>query len=1246
MAETGAWQYWNRYETGGDLGDLSQAIAAMAEEEGPEVLARALDFLDRRVAGKRLTLDLEQEEDRRDWAKLLYDMANAMAEEPTSLERAIAAMESSRELHETAATTILLGRYLTMRRAPEDLRAGLELLRSGLKRLEADNPHRVYVHRMLCSAVADLYLADDSPSVGVELAETFIAALAELPVGGPDWTATAELGMVMAEQHLFDSRDPAEEYVLSALALAANPPGSADRPRALFRRAVVLMARSFTDASLAQVQEAVALLQEALALPASPFPRALIQSYLSGVLGQLDTMTGDADLADEAVEFAREALAGAPDELLTFCRENLGSALTARHEHRHDIADLNELIELLGGDGSALTARGHSLACAAFYNRYLLSGVRADLEESIERGRRALNALDDGAGSADVLGNVANALRLRYAFLHDAADLDEAVELCRRAVQITPPQGVDRALVCVKLSSALRDRFQDTGSEDDRKETLWAAREAMAAAGPGTIGLSMAQSALGVLLSDEFKRTGDRVALDESVRLLREAVTQTHYASETNLLGTVLQTRFELTGSTTDLNEAIDLHRAVLDATEPSSPLHATTSANLGSALTHRFSLTQNRDDIGEAVSVLRHAETHADAMTRPMAKINLAHALGTRYQTYNDPADLDAWVEASKQAYETLPQGSWRRPGYLATWGAALFQRAEHQESPNDLSDAITVLTEAVTTMSPTDPSRSRHLVNLAEAQLTRGTADSRRKAAEVLREAAYSETGSAGVRVRAAQRWAQTAYPDGDTAAALEALRLAVEFLPLLAWRGVSRTDQERELADISGLACDAAALAIDEEQPRLAVELLEHGRGVLWAQLLEFRTELTALQEAEPALADRLTEIRAALDKVVDPGTADSPTATDRAALAGEWDSLIRRARELPGFADFLKPPSFEALSQTASQGPVVLLNVSALRCDALIVRPGTVTVQPLPELTATEVTETANTYLDLLHRSEKSPSGHLTLHKRTDDLLRWLGRHLTGPVLAALGDTERLWWCPTGPLAALPIHAGIDPAGACALDQVVSSYTPTLRALAEARSRPTADPADRRILVVAMKQTPGAADLNVQPEVDLLTRTFGDRATLLNAPSIADVCRELPSHAWIHLACHGLQDLNYPSQSGVALTDGVLTVLDIAALSLPHAELAFLSACQTAAVGPVLTDEAIHLAAALHTIGYRHVVATLWPVHDAIAPLIADLVYDDLAHGDVATLLNAAARNLRANPDTSPSMFWAPYVHIGP
>jgi hypothetical protein len=54
--------------------------------------------------------------------------------------------------------------------------------------------------------------------------------------------------------------------------------------------------------------------------------------------------------------------------------------------------------------------------------------------------------------------------------------------------------------------------------------------------------------------------------------------------------------------------------------------------------------------------------------------------------------------------------------------------------------------------------------------------------------------------------------------------------------------------------------------------------------------------------------------------------------------------------------------------------------------------------------------------------------------------------------------RLWWLPTGPLTFLPLHAAGVYTGKeadCLSDYAVSSYVPTLSALAEARSRPTGE-----------------------------------------------------------------------------------------------------------------------------------------------------------------------------------------------
>lgn len=70
--------------------------------------------------------------------------------------------------------------------------------------------------------------------------------------------------------------------------------------------------------------------------------------------------------------------------------------------------------------------------------------------------------------------------------------------------------------------------------------------------------------------------------------------------------------------------------------------------------------------------------------------------------------------------------------------------------------------------------------------------------------------------------------------------------------------------------------------------------------------------------------------------------------RMALAHEWDELVARAREVPVFEDFLRPPRSQALFAAAAAGPVVIVNVSRWQCDALIVTTSNVDVLELPDL----------------------------------------------------------------------------------------------------------------------------------------------------------------------------------------------------------------------------------------------------------------------------------------------------------
>ena len=54
----------------------------------------------------------------------------------------------------------------------------------------------------------------------------------------------------------------------------------------------------------------------------------------------------------------------------------------------------------------------------------------------------------------------------------------------------------------------------------------------------------------------------------------------------------------------------------------------------------------------------------------------------------------------------------------------------------------------------------------------------------------------------------------------------------------------------------------------------------------------------------------------------------------ALAQQWEDLVKQVRETPGFENFLQPKQYSELQKASHAGPVVVLNISELQCDAII------------------------------------------------------------------------------------------------------------------------------------------------------------------------------------------------------------------------------------------------------------------------------------------------------------------------
>ncbi|MET8134332.1 CHAT domain-containing protein [Streptomyces sp. NPDC005251] len=934
-----------------------------------------------------------------------------------------------------------------------------------------------------------------------------------------------------------------------------------------------------------------------------------------------------------------------------------------------------------------------SLLTGLLCRHYDRTGDRTALDASVAALERELPAGPGDVPEPGLRTDLADALKRRYELDGDPADFERARTLLQAAVDRKPPGStrLDDIHARIHLGTILMSRGIRAGDLAASDEAVTVLRTALAELPSDTEPMIRAWCAdsLGNALLELHERADDDEALDEAVRSYRIAVDDTDdpesRPARLSNLGNALTRRYERTGDTEALREGVDRLLEAVRLTGEGHPNGAGHRHNLGGAL---FRLAHHTSDprIAEtAVTVLREGAELAPADS--MLQTRLLSTLGSALRTWSD---LDGGFNRLAEAVDVHERAAAAMaaddPDRHAQWVNAAGARVEHAvrtADPAALDEAIERLRE-LADHAPGSAAWVAVRSGLGGALCYRlNYRDSAEDRAEALLHyrAAYDTPSAAPPdRARAAVSAGRLALRCGDVPAAGEDFARAVELLDEVAWRGLGRPDRERLLSEFGGVACDAAACVIAQGHGERAVELLEQGRGVLLTQTLDAASSLDVLRSAHPALADAYAELTRELERPSEAGSGDGHVTARRTAAqdTGAWAELARRREEvlreiraLPGQERFQRPPAVAELLSAGREGPVVLVNVSELRCDALVVTADTVTAVPLPVLTRSAVNRRTDLFLQAVGTAaDTTADDHLLAVAEREILgtLTWLWTAVAEPVLTAIGCTQtvaadhpgpRLWWCPTGLLTLLPLHAAgpyaEDGTGIGALDLVVSSYTPTLRALVHSRrARAWCSPANGAPLVVALPTTPGARPLaGARRELEHLRKLRPDGRFLVGADAVVEqVVKLVATRPWVHFACHGEQDRSRPGEGALRLYDGLLPLRRIARLDLADADLAYASACSTSRGGPLLADECLTIANALVLAGYRHVVGTLWEMTDASGPRVAAAVYDMLTSGGAVDLdsggcpyaLHAAVRELRGRRPAHPAA-WAAHVHVG-
>ncbi|WP_328907864.1 CHAT domain-containing protein [Streptomyces sp. NBC_00234] len=1013
----------------------------------------------------------------------------------------------------------------------------------------------------------------------------------------------------------------------------------------------------------------------------------------------------DPDDLYEAVGISRDVVAQLPSHSphLAHGLSTLGSSLMAlRQREGGTREEFDEVVDLFRraapGDPKGAAAAGRNLALALVL-RCQRGGRTQDLHEAVDVLTQALSASGDPEQLVLVRAALGNALRARFTVIGDGADLDAAITHLTAVVAATGEVSSRTATRLLAPAMALYARYglDPRRHSADLADALRLLRQAVTLLPRSHPERPVALSDLGMVLTKRYQAIGRPEDLNEAIQACRDAVTLTpeeHEILGVRLLnlGMALGLRHELIADGEDLRQAQECRDR---AARLPGLGRAHQAALLGSTAISLMTGFERAADpsaqLDEAVRYFRDAlalTPAADPLVQ-RRRHNLSMALITRCRVANRLSDAREARDLADAVIAALPADSPELPAALEVAAGARMSSVRALLSSAVKDEAVALIRRAVDATPPGHARRTPRLMNLGNVLRARaigrrrGSAAEAAEAADVFREAALEQQCAPFERLDAARAWGDVWAELGLWDRALDGYVTAVDLLHLVAPRHIVRDDQEFLLSRTVGLGAAAAACAVRCGRPELAVGLLEQARGVLLSHAFDADSDLTRLRETDPHLADRFVELRDALDTATDsraglseefpgegPSRAFTAHADRRQRLATEWRDLTARIRaEHPGLG-LLRPVrewDERELRATAEAGPVVLVNVSPYGSDALVVTGRSIEAVPLPGLDPRTTATRRRTFEDALVRIEAPGTSRKQSHRAQQvvrETLAWLWQAVTGPVLDHLrlpaapnGPLPRIWLSPGGALGTLPLHAAAPAEGVPgALDRVVASYTPTLRALHHARQR-VARPAGAGTLLVSVAQADGQAPLpGARREADHLAQLLPDAALLADtAATHAAVVSALPRCAYAHFACHAFGDLERPSASRLVLhdhTERPLTVRDLARLRLPSARLAYLSACDTLRTSPELADEAVHIVSALQIAGFPHVVGSLWHVDDTIGAVVAQGVYEALSTGggalDVertAEALHATVRKLRDTYPRTPSL-WACQVHAGP
>ncbi len=915
-----------------------------------------------------------------------------------------------------------------------------------------------------------------------------------------------------------------------------------------------------------------------------------------------------------------------------------------RYQKKRDGADtesaikrLQEALNLTPEDHADLADRLQALGMR-YGDRYRVTGAIEDLDTAIQRLHEAAGKTVDLLQRAYQLEDLAYLYKSRFERTGAMASLDRSISFFKEILETVSDSNPAYPYWLYSLAVAYERKSTKTGAMGYLEQSIQLGQESLSKTPEDDPERVIRLMSLASGYEFRFLRIEAIADLSQAIQLREDALKKTaendtswHGLRSENIMSLIYsyEIQFGRTQSTTDSDRLSQLIKEVLDEKPDGPPDRASRLENYNRCMKIKAILDGDQS--------IRIHEPLEETLENPIHQAyqlrGLAEAYMVKFSETGATTDFEKSVKFSQQALEKIPEDHQERAFHLRTLADICVLDKSRKLASSDA--AIQLYKQALDKTQEDDTQQSFLLLSLAMTHMGQfikaGAPIDLEQATQIFHRLLNFSPCLVRNRILAGKCLVELYARINDWSQAYEVASQTLSLIPLFTPRFLQTSDMQHLLVEILHLGSDAAAISLMiGKEPFEAIRLLELGRGIIAGTHYDMYTDIPDLRQQYPQIAKEYIDLRDQLNT-----SKSTECSSQRYNISQELEQKIQAIRRIAGFDQFLSTQSKSELKSIAEMGPIVLINVSDYRCDALIIDKREFRSLLLPCLNVVDI------------RARAAALGSSELNTQ---LLEWLWDTIAGPVLEALGFTERpsgrwprLWWIPTGPLVKFPIHAagyhahGFD----TVLDRVISSYCISSKALSQSRhgkpqTKFTTEPEEA--VLVGMKRTPGYSHLPlVLQEIDKLDDICKSMGLKVARPQtcVNEVLSAVNNCKIFHFAGHGRPHLLDPSRSALFLSDNELTVADLLELKLHHRKpfLAYLSACGTGQItNDGLLDEGLHLIGACQLAGFQHVIGTLWIVSDEVSVNMATMVYEwmrcrGISDDSVSEGLHHASRRLR-------------------